>query len=108
MMKKSEVTEAAEIVVRTTDRLLATSTEQKGRAGSDLRRACGDMKSNAEVYIVENEIGPKLANCFLQARLSGATLPEFEEIREAADAEPAVSLLAVTMKQSCVEFALQQ
>ena len=46
------------------DMLLATSNEQKGRAGSDLRRACGDMKAYAEDYIVENVIGDKLSELF--------------------------------------------
>ena len=86
--------------------MLATSNDQIGRAGSDLRRACGDMATNAEEYITYNQIAPKLANCFNQARLTGATMDEFNRIREAVVAEDAVSLVAVLMKQSCICFAL--
>ena len=62
-------------------------TSRTGRAAADLRRACGDMQANAERYIVNNTIGAKLSDCFDQARLTGATLDEFNRIREAIVAE---------------------
>jgi hypothetical protein len=108
MMQAPHVKEAADIVRVATSMLLATSNNQIGRAGSDLRRACGDMAANAEAYITYNQAAPKLAYCFDQARVTGATLDEFNRIREALVAEPAVSLIAVLMKQSCICFSLQQ
>jgi prophage DNA circulation protein len=108
MIPIHEVTEAADIVRVATEMLVATSNEQVGRSGSDLRRACGDMVSNAENYIIANIIAPKLAYCFDQARVTGATLDEFNRIYEALVAETPVSLIAVLMAQSCILFSLQQ
>ena len=108
MIPTANVREAADIIRVATSMLLATSNQQIGRAGSDLRRACGDMAANAETYITYNQIAPKLAYCFDQARVTGATLDEFNRIREALVAETPVSLIAVLMTQSCIAFSLQQ
>ena len=108
MIPAFEVNEAARIASLAADMLLGTSNEQKGRSGSDLRRACGDMKAHANTYIVNNVIGPKLSNCFMQARVTGATLSEFNRIRETIDAEAVTSLVAVLIKQACICFSLQQ
>jgi prophage DNA circulation protein len=108
MMQAPHVREAADIIRVATGLLLATSNNQIGRAGSDLRRACGDMAANAEKYITYNQLAPKLAYCFDQARVTGATMDEFNRIREAVVAESAVSLIAVLIKQSCVSFCQQQ
>jgi len=108
MMRSSDVREAADIVRVATSMLLATSNDQIGRAGSDLRRACGDMAANAETYITYNQIAPKLAYCFDQARVTGATADEFKRIQEALVAKTPVSLVAVLLTQSCVAFSLQQ
>jgi prophage DNA circulation protein len=108
MMQSSQVREAADIVRVATSLLLKTSNNQIGRAGSDLRRACGDMAVNAEVYITYNQIAPKLAYCFDQARVTGATADEFNRIQQALVAETPVSLIAVLMTQACIAFSLQQ
>ena len=114
MIPAFEVNEAARIASLAADMLLGTSNEQKGRSGSDLRRACGDIyltKSDEDfvnTYIVNNVIGPKLSNCFMQARVTGATLSEFNRIRETIDAEAVTSLVAVLIKQACICFSLQQ
>jgi hypothetical protein len=108
MIPIQQVREAATIAALAADMLVATSNNFVGRAGSDLRRACGDMKANAEIYIVANVIGPKLSACFALARNNGATLDEFNRIREAMVAETPVSLVAVLINQSCVLFSLQQ
>jgi prophage DNA circulation protein len=108
MIPSPHVREAATIARLAADRLLATSNEQKGRSGSDLRRACGDLKANAETYIVDNVIGAKLHECFRQARITGATMDELNRIREELVATAAVSLVAVLIKQACVSFSLQQ
>ena len=108
MIQSAHVREAAAIIRVAADMLLATSNNQIGRAGSDLRRACGDMAANAEIYIAYNQLAAKLAYCFDQARVTGATLDEFNRIRETIVAESAIPLIAVLMKQSCVSFCLQQ
>jgi prophage DNA circulation protein len=108
MMQSGDVREAADIVRVATSMLLQTSNNQIGRAGSDLRRACGDMAANAETYITYNQIAPKLAYCFNQARLTGATMDEFNRIQEALVAETPVSLIAVLLTQACIAFSLQQ
>jgi prophage DNA circulation protein len=108
MMKTADVREAADIIRVATSGLLATTTKQTGRAGSDLRRACGDMAANAERYITYNQVAPKLAYCFDQARVSGATLDEFDRIRQSLVTQTPVSLVAVLLNQSCIAFCLQQ
>lgn len=108
MMRSSDVREAADIVRVATSMLLQTSNNQIGRAGSDLRHACGDLAVNAEIYITYNQIAPKLSNCFNQARITGATVDEFNRIQEALVEQTPVSLIAVLVTQSCVSFSLQQ
>ena len=108
MIPAFEVNEATKIASLAADMLLATSNNQIGRAGSDLRRACGDMKANANVYIITNVIGPKLSNCFAQARTTGATMDQFNRIQEAINAETVTSLVATLIQQACVAFSLQQ
>jgi prophage DNA circulation protein len=108
MIPAFEVTEGAKVATLVADMLLATSNNQIGRAGADLRRACGDMKAYAENYIVANVIGPKLSDCFTQARVTGATMMQFDEIRKAVLDESVTSLIGTLIKNSCVGFCLQQ
>jgi hypothetical protein len=108
MIPTQEVSEGAKIANLAVDMLLETSNEQKGKSGSDLRRACGDMKAYAEIYIVKNVIADRLSDCFEQARITGATLDEFNRIREALVAEPVVSLVGALIKEGCICFSLQQ
>lgn len=107
-LKRTEVEEAAGIVLLATDMLMLTSNKQEGRAGSDLRRTCGDMRANVKPYIVNNQIAEKLLNCFVQAQLSGATLDEFDKIRLVVLAETPKSLVAVLLQQATGMYCLQQ
>jgi len=109
MIPTGEVREATKIVILAADNLLATSSDQKkGREASALRRACGDIKAHAETLIATNAIARRLSDCFELARATGATLSEFNRIREVILAEDVVSLPAVLIKDGCVRFALQQ
>jgi prophage DNA circulation protein len=109
MIPAKQVDEAAKIASLAADLLLATSNDQKtGRAGSDLRRVCGDMKAYAEDYIVANVIAPKLSDCFQQAQVTGATLDELNRIRTAILAETPASVVGNVIKQACVWYSLQQ
>jgi hypothetical protein len=104
---RNEIKEAAAIVERAVDLLLRTSGEKQGRTGSDLRRACGDVKAHAESLIYNNKIAVPLANCFYQTLLCGATLSEFDQVRRSVLAETPVALIAVLMKQACVTLCLK-
>lgn len=108
MIPTAQVREGAKIATLAADLLLATSNEQKGRSGSDLRRACGDLKAYADIYIVRNVIADKLSDCFELARVTGATLSEFNHGRERILAEPVTSLVAMLIKNGCICFSLQQ
>jgi hypothetical protein len=109
MIPAFEVKEGVRIVTLAADLLLATSNDQAvGRIGSDLRRACGDLKAYADLYIVKNMIGDKLSDAFELARKSGATLDEFDRIRATILAEPVDTLIGTLLKNGCVSFSLQQ
>jgi prophage DNA circulation protein len=108
MLPKDAVQEAAAIVRLSTGMLLQTSDKLAGRAGSDLRRACGDLAANAEEYITYNKVAPKLAYCFDQARVTGATLPQFDQIRVALVAQAPVSLVGALLAEASIAFCLQQ
>jgi hypothetical protein len=108
MIPIGDVREAADIASLAVTLLLGTSSDQQGRSGSDLRRACGDVLANGQSYIVHNTIGPALNGCFIQARLTGATLDEFNNIRAEIDAVATVSQVAIMIQQTCVAFCLQQ
>jgi prophage DNA circulation protein len=108
MIPAIEVKEATRIARLATEMLLATSNDQVGRAGSDLRRACGDILAYADIYIATNVIADKLTACFNQARLSGATLDEFDRVRAALLAEKLTTLIGVLIRNACACFSLQQ
>jgi hypothetical protein len=67
-----------------------------------------EIRRLVDADIVKNVIGDKLSDCFEQARITGATLDEFDRIRQALVAEDVLSLVAVLVKQACVSFCLQQ
>jgi|SRR5580765_330071 len=101
--------EGARIVTLAVDLLLGTTADQsKGRQAADLRRACGDLKASAEAYIVENVVAAKLSHCFDLARTAGATLGEFHYIRRTIQAEQTASLVATMLKNTTINFSLQQ
>jgi hypothetical protein len=108
MIPAFQVKEGARIVNLAADLLLATSNDQVGRNGSDLRRACGDLKARADLYIIKNMIGNKLSTAFDLARKSGATLDEFNRLRATIIAEPVETLIGTLLKNGCVGFSLQQ
>ena len=73
MIPAFEVNEAAAITNLAADLLLAQHrTTRSVTPALVYGRACGDMKANANVYIITNVIAAKLSNCFTQARATGA------------------------------------
>jgi hypothetical protein len=97
--------EPVSVINRTLDGLLMTASDT-GRAGADLRRACGRLKVTAEIHIANNTIAEPLGECFDLARIAGATWHEIEYIRRVLVAEEPVSLIAVLVTQACILFCL--
>src|SRR4051794_29956658 len=79
-MHKNSIKEAGPIVERAMKRLLAT-VSARGRAGSDVRTAIGDLLAHLDTLLQANAIGEPLNECFDLARKAGTTLAQMEDIR---------------------------
>ena len=108
MISISEVNDGARIARLAADLLLAVPADQVGRAGSDLRLVCGDMKLHADSHIANNVIAEKLLECFEMARHTGVMLDDFDRIRAAIIAEPVKTVVGTLIKNGCVSFSLQE
>jgi prophage DNA circulation protein len=97
--------EAAPLMQRALGNLLRVVPVQ-GRAGSDLRTACGALSANAEVLLRADATGPPLAKCFDLARTAGATQPQLAIVRNATIAETPRQLGAVITKGAIVNLCL--
>jgi prophage DNA circulation protein len=104
-MFKPDVEEAAPIVITTLDALVALAPT-RGRPGSDLRTAIGDVKANVKVLLSHDAIGPPLLNCFNLAVTSGISLPQMDHVRAVAAAQTAVLPGAFMVRDGLLEFAL--
>jgi len=98
--------ESVAIIVRVLDALLVTASDT-GRAGADLRRACGRLKVTADLHLTNNTIAEPLGECFELGRLAGATFKELDYIRRNLLAEEPVALDAVLITQACILFCLE-
>lgn len=104
-MYKPEVEEAAPIVSATMDALLRWAPTQ-GRPGSDLRRACGDVKGNCKQYLHDDTLGPPLTNAFELSRETGVTFQQMNNVRSTVAALGALSVGAIVVRDACIELAL--
>jgi prophage DNA circulation protein len=104
-MFKIDALEAAPIVVATLDAMLIWAPT-RGRPGSDLRTAVGDIKANLQSLLINNTIGPPLVECFELARLTGATLSNMNQVHETAAAQTATLPGALSVKHALIELAL--
>jgi hypothetical protein len=104
-MKRSDVNEAAPLLVRMLTLLLSFVPPQ-GRPGVDARTAIGDVRVNAAQLCSEDTLGPPLDNCFTQARLAGVTWQQFETVRRSVDAETPQTLGGVLVQGACVRLCL--
>jgi hypothetical protein len=104
-MLKPDAEEAAAIIVRTMDAILSV-TPTRGRPGSDLRLAAGDLRANAVSLIHAGTIGGPLAKCFEVARVSGITLKAMGDARTRVLMETPVSLTAKLITQACIGLCL--
>jgi prophage DNA circulation protein len=104
-MFKIDALEAAPIIIATLDAML-TWAPTRGRPGSDLRTAIGDIKANLESLLINNTIGPPLLECFELARTTGATLSQMNQVHSVATAQTATTPGAITIKDALIELAL--
>jgi prophage DNA circulation protein len=104
-MFKVDALEAAPIVVATLDAMLSWAPT-RGRPGSDLRTAIGDIKAHIQSLLINNTIGPPLVECFELARLTGATLSNMNQVHETAAAQTATLPGAIVVKDALIELAL--
>jgi len=79
-MFKADALEATPILQRALKKLLGY-TPTTGRAGSDLRTACGDLSANAAVLIQSDQVGPPLAECFDLARATNISQKQLAGVR---------------------------
>jgi len=104
-MEKKDAQEAAPILQRSLDELV-TVVPATGRAGSDLRLACGQLWAQAEALLQADAAGPPLANCFDLAVENGATQAQLAVVRNKTLAEAPALLGAVLTKNSIVRMCL--
>jgi hypothetical protein len=104
-MFKNDVPEATAILLRMVKKLLEVSPE-KGRDGSALRTACGDLMMRGPKLLREDTIGPPLSACFELARKAGLTLKRAAYIRSTVESETPVALGAVMLKGAGIGFCL--
>jgi hypothetical protein len=104
-MKRSDVNEAAPLLVRMLTLLLSFVPPQ-GRPGVGARTAIGDVRVNAAQLCFEDTLGTPLDNCFTQSRLAGVTWQQFETVRRSVDAETPQTLGGVLVQGACVRLCL--
>ena len=101
-MRKADAQEAAPIMQRSLQRLLAVVP----RSSPAMRTACYALIAKAEMLIQSDMAGPPLIACFDLAVASGATQPQLDIIRAQVLAETVVSLGATMIRDSIMELAM--
>jgi len=104
-MFKDEAIEAAPIVNATLEALLAWAPT-RGRDGASLRTAVNDVRAHVLSLLQTDTIGPPLANCFVLARATGASLKNLESVRLAAAAASPVSAGAIAIRNALIQLCL--
>lgn len=104
-MFKTDVPEATAVMIRMLRNILSVSPE-KGREGSALRTAVGDLIAKAPKLLREDSAGPPLSACFDLARKAGLTLKRAAWVRGKAEEEKPVALGAVMIKGAGIGFCL--
>jgi prophage DNA circulation protein len=104
-MFKADAEEAAPVVNTTLDALLIWAPT-RGRSGSDLRSAIGDIKADVQQLLQNDLIGPPLVECFDLARATGINLAQMDHVRAVAAAQTVMLPGAITIKDSLIELAL--
>lgn len=105
-MFKQEAVEAAPIVNATLAALLAWAPT-RGREGADLRARVNDVRAHVFQLLQSDGIGPPLAECFVLAKATGASLKNIEAVRATAAAEIPLSVGAIVIRDSLIMFCLE-
>lgn len=104
-MIKTDAIEAR-VILDTTLLSLLSWADTKGRSGSDLRTAVGDVRAYALPILQNDLLDVPLIQCFNLALISGITLEQIETVRRTAAAQPAVSEGAVLTRDTLIQIAL--
>jgi hypothetical protein len=102
-MYKADVNEAVPICQRVLSYAL-TIVATRGRPGSDVRTAIGSFIANAPTLLRNDLAGPPLADIFDKLMLAGITLPQLAAIRAQAELEAPVTVGALLVKNSLINF----
>jgi hypothetical protein len=105
-MTGAEITECVGIVQRICPVILGVIDARRGISTSTLRRYVGRMSANAGQYLTEGVIAEWLGLCMNEARLLGASLVPFGNIRTVALAEAPVTLPGTAVKQVIIRLCL--
>jgi prophage DNA circulation protein len=104
-MFKDQAKEAAPIMQRALYMLLGAAPT-RGRSGSDLRLACGDLIARAESLIQADAAGPPLLKCFELAQTTGISQKQLSAVRSKVQEERPLSVGAIMIKNSIMRFSL--
>jgi prophage DNA circulation protein len=104
-MFKADAIEAAAICKTVLIEVLAQAGGQGG-PGADLRTAAWRFIVNAVSLLHDDEAGEPLAEVFSLAVSAGITVPQLEQVRDVAAAQTAVTVGAITVRDSLVQLAL--
>ena len=104
-MEKADAQEATPILQAAMTALLAAAPT-RGRPGSDLRSACGDIKANAMVLLVNDKAGPPLAECFGLAIKAGITQKQLSYVRSTTSKAAPVTVGGILIKHSIIHMGL--
>ena len=107
MTVKKALNEIEAIVVRTTTNLLGFVSEV-GRPGSELRLACGDLRANVNTYLRDGTFGRRFMICFRLSTDAGITIDWMDVVLRQLTNEKPTELMALTVVQSAILFALAQ
>jgi hypothetical protein len=107
MIAKSEYSEALAICGRLMTQLLNFSIAP-GIDGANFRTAVGVLLGNFNILIESQTVGAQLLACFDLARIAGATLNVFDNVREAAAAEAPQFPLGIRIVNAALIMSLSE
>jgi prophage DNA circulation protein len=104
-MNKIDAVEGA-LIVESVLTVLLAQVPGSGRSGANFRTMINAIRVNAEVLLHDNTIGPPLESVFRQAQANGVTLPQMEVVRLSAAAQAPVTVGAMLVRDSLLQYAL--
>lgn len=107
MSIKSETTEIAGIVKRTTENLLAF-TGKVGQPGAALRYACGNLVARTPTYLSDGTFASRFLTCFQLATQTGIDLNWMDRVLAQLTAETPTTLTSSSVVQNGLIFAIAQ